>query len=54
MPPISQIDRANPHRPQRTIHDRECASIDSAQRRGRTATKSLWIKLIAVDPFSDL
>jgi hypothetical protein len=40
------MDRVNPHE-HRTIHDRESASIDSAQRRGRTAARILWIGLMA-------
>jgi len=40
------MDLAKPHE-QRTIHERESASIDSAQRRGRIAVNTLWMKLIA-------
>lgn len=50
MPPPSQTDFANPHW-QRTIQERELASIDSARRRGITAFRMCWIKLIAVAPF---
>lgn len=53
MPPRSQTDRAKPHE-HRTIHERESASIDSAQRRGRTAAKILWIQLIAVQVLTSL
>jgi hypothetical protein len=35
------MDRANPHR-HRTFHDRESASILSAQRRGRMRMMSFW------------
>ena len=39
MPPSSQIDLEKPHE-QCTLHERESASIDSAQRRGKMATNS--------------
>jgi hypothetical protein len=48
MPPSSQTDRAKPHE-QRTIHERESASIDSVQRCGRTDENSFWIMPIVVD-----
>lgn len=38
------MDRENPQE-HRALHDRDSASIDSAQRRGRTDTKSFWIRL---------
>ena len=44
MPPKSHTDLAKPH-PQRTIHERESASIDSAQLRGRIAEKNFWMEL---------
>jgi hypothetical protein len=50
MPPHSQTDFVNPHG-QRTLHERELASIDSAQRRGSTAVRTRWIKLMAIAPF---
>jgi hypothetical protein len=45
MPPISQTERAKPHR-QRTIHRRESASIEATQCRGKMAEKNRWIALI--------
>jgi hypothetical protein len=47
IPPISQIDRANPHR-HRTFHDRECASMLSAQRWGTIRMKNFWKKDSAI------
>src|SRR5262245_18799695 len=50
IPPNYQTDLAKPHE-QRTIHERECASIDSTQRRGKIVAKNLWTELIAANSF---
>jgi hypothetical protein len=43
--PKSQTDRAKPQE-QRTIQEREFASIDLAQLRGRMAVNARWMKLM--------
>lgn len=50
MPPISQIGRSNPQDGQRTIQERESASIEAAQEGGTRRVINRWKRLCGFGP----
>ena len=48
IPPSSQSDRSTPHRPHRTIHSRDSASIAAAHDRRTSRTTSRWNRLVSM------